>query len=63
LDCLKWIALPIQVSAGRAALCGTQADAAADEQLRALWISMEEMWTTLAAHKERLERLNVQGSV
>jgi hypothetical protein len=46
-----------------AALCRTQADAAADEQLRALWISMEQMWTKLAAHRERLQRLNAQVSV
>jgi hypothetical protein len=32
--------------------------AAADERLRAVWISMALIWTQLAAHKERLQRLN-----
>jgi len=44
----------------QAALCRTRADAAADERLRAVWISMALIWTTLAAHKERLKRLNAQ---
>jgi len=42
----------------QAALCRTRADAAPDERLRAVWISMALIWTKLAAHKERLERLN-----
>jgi hypothetical protein len=42
----------------QAGLCRTQADAAADERLRAVWISMALIWTKLAAHKERLQRLN-----
>jgi len=40
------------------ALCRARADAAADEPLRAVWISMPLIWTKLAAHKERLQRLN-----
>jgi hypothetical protein len=46
----------------QAALCRTRADAAADERLRAVWISMALIWTKLAAHKERLQRLNAQGA-
>jgi hypothetical protein len=46
----------------QAALCRTRADAAADERLRAVWISMALIWTRLAAHKERLQRLNAQGA-
>jgi hypothetical protein len=46
----------------QAGLCRTQADAAADERLRAVWISMALIWTKLAAHKERLQRLNAQGA-
>jgi hypothetical protein len=42
----------------QAAICCTRADAAADERLRAVWISMALIWTKLAAHKERLQRLN-----
>jgi hypothetical protein len=42
----------------QAALCRTRADAAADERLRAVWISMALIWTKLAAHKERLQRLS-----
>ena len=42
----------------QAALCRARADAAADERLRAVWISMTLIWTKLAAHKERLQRLN-----
>jgi hypothetical protein len=42
----------------QAALCRTRADAAPDERLRAVWISMALIWTKLAAHKERLQRLN-----
>jgi hypothetical protein len=45
-----------------AALCRTQADAAADERLRAVWISMALIWTKLSAHKERLQHLNAQGA-
>jgi hypothetical protein len=44
------------------ALCRMRADAAADERLRAVWISMALIWTKLAAHKERLQRLNAQGA-
>jgi len=40
------------------ALCRTRAAAASDERLRAVWISMALIWTKLAAHKERLQRLN-----
>jgi hypothetical protein len=46
----------------QAALCRTQADAAADQRLRAVWTSMALIWTKLAAHKERLQRLNAQGA-
>jgi hypothetical protein len=46
----------------QAALCRTQADAAADKRLRAVWISMALIWTKLAAHKERLQHLNAQGA-
>jgi hypothetical protein len=46
----------------QAALCRTRADAATDERMRALWISMAQMWTKLE-DRERLERVNVQGSV
>jgi hypothetical protein len=42
----------------QAALCRTRADAAADERLRAVWISMTLIWRRLALHKERLQRLN-----
>jgi len=42
----------------QAALCRARADAAADERLRAVWMSMTLIWTKLAAHKERLQRLN-----
>jgi hypothetical protein len=42
----------------QAALCRMRADAAADERLRAVWISMALIWTKLATHKERLQRLN-----
>ena len=45
----------------QAALCRTRADTAADERLRAVWISMALIWTRLAAHKERLQRLNARG--
>jgi hypothetical protein len=38
----------------QAALCRTRADAAADERLRAVWISMALIWMRLAAQKERL---------
>jgi hypothetical protein len=48
---------------GQAAFCCTQADAAADERLRAVWISMALIWTKLAAHKERLQRLNAYGGI
>jgi hypothetical protein len=44
------------------ALCRTRADAATDERLRAVWTSMALIWTKLAAHKERLQRLNAQGA-
>jgi hypothetical protein len=46
----------------QAVLCRTRADAAADERLRAVWISMALIWTKLAAHKERLQHLNAQGA-
>ena len=46
----------------QAALCRTRADAATDERLRAVWISMALIWTKLAAHKERLQHLNAQGA-
>jgi len=46
----------------QAALCRTRADTAADQRLRAVWTSMALIWTKLAAHKERLQRLNVQGA-
>jgi len=46
----------------QAALCRTRADAAADERLRAVWISMALIWSRLAAHKERLKGLNAQGA-
>ena len=46
----------------QAALCRTRADAAADERLRVVWISMALIWTKLAAHKEQLQRLNAQGA-
>jgi hypothetical protein len=46
----------------QAALCRTRADAATDERVRALWISMAQMWMKLE-DRERLERVNVQGSV
>jgi hypothetical protein len=42
----------------QAALCRARADAAADERLRVVWISMTLIWTKLAAHKERLQRLD-----
>jgi hypothetical protein len=42
----------------QAALCRARAAAAADERLRAVWMSMALIWTNLAAHKERLQRLN-----
>jgi hypothetical protein len=42
----------------QAALCRAQADAAADERLRVVWISMALIWTKLATHKERLQRLD-----
>jgi hypothetical protein len=44
----------------QATLCRTRADAADDERLRAVWVSMAQMWTELAAHRERLQRLNAQ---
>jgi hypothetical protein len=37
--------------------CRTRADTATDERVRALWISMAQMWTKLG---DRLQRLNVQ---
>jgi hypothetical protein len=46
----------------QAADCCARADAATDERMRALWISMAHMWTKLE-DRERLERVNVQGSV
>jgi hypothetical protein len=46
----------------QAALCRTRADAAADERLRAVCISMALIWTKLAAHKEQPQRLNAQGA-
>ena len=42
----------------QAALCCARANAAADERLRAVWMSMALIWTKLAAHKERLQHLN-----
>jgi hypothetical protein len=51
----SWTALPLQASVGsklRSAARG--ADAAADERLRAVWISMALIWSSLAAHKERM---------
>ena len=42
----------------QAALCRARDDAAADERLRVVWISMTLIWTKLAAHKERLQRLD-----
>jgi hypothetical protein len=42
----------------QAALCRAQADPAADERLRVVWISMALIWTKLATHKEPLQRLN-----
>jgi hypothetical protein len=45
----------------QAALCRTRADAAADERLRAVWISMALIWMRLAAQKERLKHLNARG--
>jgi hypothetical protein len=46
----------------QAALCRARADAAADERLRAVWMSMALIWTKLAAHKERLQRLKAWGT-
>jgi hypothetical protein len=46
----------------QAAFCRTRADAAADERLRAMWISMAQIWTKLASHRERLQSLNAQGA-
>jgi hypothetical protein len=46
----------------QAALCRTRADAAADDRLQAVWISMAQIWTRLATHRERLQRLNPQGA-
>ena len=40
----------------------TRADAAADERLRTVWTFMALIWTKLAAHKERLQRVNAQGA-
>jgi hypothetical protein len=45
-----------------AAHCRARADAATDERMRALWILMAQTWTKLE-DRERLERVNVQGSV
>src|SRR5262245_40830975 len=42
--------------------CRTRADTATGERVRALWISMARMWTKLATHCERLQRLNAQGA-
>ena len=46
----------------QAALCRARADAAADERLRAVWMYMALIWTKLAAHKERLQRLKAWGT-
>src|SRR5262249_60105474 len=42
--------------------CRTRADTPTGERVRALWISMARMWTKLATHCERLQRLNAQGA-
>ncbi len=45
----------------QAALCRARADAATDERVRVLWISMAQMWTKLE-DRERLQRGNVEGA-
>jgi hypothetical protein len=37
------------------------ADAATDERVRALLVSMTEMWTKLAEETERLQRIKLHG--
>jgi hypothetical protein len=45
----------------QAAHCRMLADAATDERVRALLVSMAQMWTKLAEETERLQPLKPQG--
>src|SRR5262249_38731914 len=43
---LKWTALPLQASVGSKLRIAARADAATDERVWALWISMAQIWTS-----------------
>ena len=68
---LKWTALPLQASVGSKLRIAARADAATDERVRALWISMAQMWTSGTASRtitgnfthKRYDRLETKGYI